>query len=45
MKPRTKEKIKHSPRALSWVLEVDNIENTVKKCGYNPGEDTTNITW
>ena len=35
---RTKEKIKHSPSALSWVLEVDNIENTVKKCGYNPGE-------
>jgi len=35
---RTKEKIKHSPRTLCWVLEVDNIENTVKKCGYNPGE-------
>ena len=35
---RTKEKIKHSPRVLGWVLEVDNIENTVKKCGYNPGE-------
>ena len=35
---RTKEKIKHSPRALCWVLEVDNIENTVKKCGYNPGK-------
>ena len=35
---RTKEKIKHSPRALCWVLEVKNIENTVKKCGYNPGE-------
>ena len=35
---RTKEKIKHFPRALCWVLEVDNIENTVKKCGYNPGE-------
>ena len=34
----TKENIKHSPRALCWVLEVDNIENTVKKCGYNPGE-------
>ena len=34
----TKEKIKHSPRALCWVLEVDNIENAVKKCGYNPGE-------
>jgi hypothetical protein len=36
--PRTKEKIKHSPRALCWVLEVDDIENTVKKCGYNPGK-------
>jgi hypothetical protein len=35
---KTKEKIKHSPRALCWVLEVDNIQNTVKKCGYNPGE-------
>ena len=33
-----KEKIKKSPRLLCWVLEVDNIENTVKKCGYNPGE-------
>ena len=36
--PSTKEKIMHSPRALCWVLEVDNIEETVKKCGYNPGE-------
>ena len=35
---RTKEKIKHYPRALCWVLKVDNIENTVKKCGYKPGE-------
>ena len=35
---KTKEKIKSSPRALCWVLEVDNIEETVKKCGYNPGE-------
>ena len=35
---KTKEKIKHFPRPLSWVLEVDNIEETVKKCGYNPGE-------
>ena len=35
---RTKEKIKLYPRALCWVLKVDNIENTVKKCGYNPGE-------
>ena len=33
-----KEKIKNSPRALCWVLEVNNIEDTVKKCGYNPGE-------
>ena len=33
-----KEKIKESPRLLCWVLEVDNIEDTVKKCGYNPGE-------
>ena len=33
-----KEKIKNSPRALCWVLKVDNIEDTVKKCGYNPGE-------
>ncbi len=35
---RTKEKIKHSPKILCWILEVDNIEDTVKKCGYNPGE-------
>ena len=35
---RTKEKIKFSPRPLCWVLAVDNIENTIKKCGYNPGE-------
>ena len=35
---RTKEKIKNYPRTLCWVIEVDNIENTVKKCGYNPGE-------
>ena len=35
---KTKEKIQHFPRALCWVLKVDNIENTVKKCGYNPGE-------
>ena len=32
------EKIKYEPRALCWVLEVENIEDTVKKCGYNPGE-------
>ena len=46
---RTKEKIKHSPRALCWVLEVDNIENTVKRCGYNPGEilqlSRDDLTW
>ena len=35
---KTKEKITHSPRALCWVLKVNDIENTVKKCGYNPGE-------
>ena len=35
---RTKEKIKHYPRALCWALKVNNIENTVKKCGYNPGK-------
>ena len=35
---RTKKKIETSPRALSWVLQVNDIENTVKKCGYNPGE-------
>ena len=33
-----KEKIKNTPRALCWVLEVANLEDTVKKCGYNPGE-------
>ena len=32
------EKIKDTPRALCWVLEVENIEDTVKNCGYNPGE-------
>ena len=46
---RTKEKIKHSPRTLCWVLEVENIENTVKKCGYNPGEilqiSRDELTW
>ena len=26
-----KEKIKNTPRALCWVLEVDNLEDTVKK--------------
>jgi len=35
---KTKEKIKHAPKTLSWVLAVDNIEKTVKTCGYNPGE-------
>ena len=33
-----KEKIKNTPRALCWVLEVNNLEDTVKQCGYNPGE-------
>jgi len=32
------EKIKDTPRTLCWVLEVENIEDTVKNCGYNPGE-------
>ena len=44
-----KEKIKKSPRLLCWVLEVDNIEDTVKKCGYNPGEilqlSRDELTW
>ena len=44
-----KEKIKKSPRVLCWVLEVDNIEDTVKKCGYNPGEilqlSRDELTW
>jgi hypothetical protein len=35
---RTKEKIEHSPQVLCWVLAVNNIENIVKECGYNPGE-------
>jgi len=34
----TKEKIKFSPKLLCWVLEVDNLEDTVKQCGYNPGK-------
>ena len=34
---RTKEKIQNSPRSLCWVLAVNNIENSIKKCGYNPG--------
>ena len=46
---RTKEKIENSPRALCWVLEVDNIEDTVKKCGYSPGEilqlSRDELTW
>ena len=45
----TKEKIKFSPRLLCWVLEVDNIEDTVKQCGYNPGEvlqlSRDDLTW
>ena len=44
-----REKIKKSPRLLCWVLEVDNIEDTVKKCGYNPGEilqlSRDELTW
>ena len=32
------EKIKNTPRALCWVIEVENIEDTIKNCGYNPGE-------
>ena len=44
-----KEKIKNSPRALCWVLEVDNIEDTVKQCDYNPGEilqlSRDDLTW
>jgi len=46
---RTKEKIQFSPRALCWVLKVDNIVNTVKQCGYNPGEilqlSRGDLTW
>ena len=45
----TKEKIKFSPRLLCWVLEVDNLEDTVKQCGYNPGEvlqlSRDDLTW
>ena len=45
----TKEKIKNSPKVLCWVLEVDNIEDTVKRCGYNPGEilqlSRDELTW
>lgn len=44
-----KEKIKKSPRLLCWVVEVDDIEDTVKKCGYNPGEilrlSRDELTW
>ena len=32
------EKINDTPRVLCWVLEVENIEDAVKNCGYNPGE-------
>jgi len=45
----TKEKIKFSPKLLCWVLEVDNLEDTVKQCGYNPGEvlqlSRDDLTW
>ena len=34
----TRKKILHFPRILNWVLEVENIENTKKNCGYDPGE-------
>jgi len=44
-----KEKIKNTPRALCWVLEVANLEDTVKQCGYNPGEilqlSRDDLTW
>ena len=44
-----KEKIKKSPRLLCWVVEVDDIEDTAKKCGYNPGEtlllSRDELTW
>ena len=44
-----KEKIKHSPKVLCWVLEVENIEDTVQQCGYNPGEilqlSRDDLTW
>ena len=46
---RTKEKIKNSPKVLCWVLGVDDIEDTVKRCGYNPGEilqlSRDELTW
>ena len=32
------QKIKDTPRVLTWVLAVENIEDTVKNCGYYPGE-------
>ena len=44
-----KEKINKSPRLLCWVLEVDDLEDTVKNCGYNPGEilqlSRDDLTW
>jgi len=44
-----KKRIKNSPRALCWVLEVDNLEDTVKNCGYNSGEilqlSRDDLTW
>ncbi len=46
---RIKEKIKKSPRLLCWALEVENIEDTVKNCGYDPGEilqlSRDELTW
>ena len=44
-----KKRIKNSPRALCWVVEVDNLEDTLKNCGYNPGEilqlSRDDLTW
>ena len=38
MSLESRKKLSTLQEPLSWVLEVDDIENTVKKCGYNPGE-------
>ena len=44
-----KKKILKSPRALCWVLKVDNIDDAAKKCGYDPGEilrlSRDELTW
>jgi len=34
----TKNKIKKSPRSLCWILAIENIDDAVKNCGYNPGK-------